>query len=110
MKQVTRLLTAVVQEQDAEPASLALQALGVHVFRLPSVGGFLRRRSVTLLVGIHSSQQEAVMAALAKSCRRRVEYVATPLEGSPLPFPSPAPVNVGGATIFVLDVERYEEF
>jgi len=39
-----------------------------------------------------------------------VEYLAIPLEGSPMPLPTPVPVTVGGATVFTLPVERYEEF
>lgn len=48
--------------------------------------------------------------ALQTACRQRVEYLAIPLEGSPLPMPSPVPVTVGGATVFTFPVDRYEEF
>jgi uncharacterized protein YaaQ len=51
-----------------------------------------------------------VRVALQKSCRQRVEYLAIPLEGSPLPLPTPVPVTVGGATVFTIPVERFEEF
>jgi hypothetical protein len=54
--------------------------------------------------------REQALVALQKSCRQRVEYLAIPLEGSPLPLPTPVPVTVGGATVFVLPVERFEEF
>ena len=53
--------------------------------------------------------EEAVVTILRQNCRTRVEYVTIPLEGSPLPLPAPTPITVGGATIFVFDVERYEE-
>jgi uncharacterized protein YaaQ len=46
---------------------------------------------------------------LRKSCRQRVEYLSMPLEGSPLPMPTSIPVTVGGATVFALPVERFEE-
>jgi uncharacterized protein YaaQ len=108
-KPINRLMTVVVQEQDAENAVNALTKLGISLTRLPSTGGFLDRRNATLLIGLNDSLEEATVLALSKSCRKRVEYIATPLEGSPLPFPSPTPINVGGATIFVLEVEQYEE-
>jgi len=38
-----------------------------------------------------------------------VEYLTMPLEGSPLPMAAPISVMVGGATVFVLPVESYEE-
>jgi uncharacterized protein YaaQ len=109
-KPIDRMMTAVVQEQDVENAIQSLTRLGISLTRLPSTGGFLGRRNATLLVGMNHTQEQMAVQALSKSCRKRVEYVATPLEGSPLPFPSPTPITVGGATIFLFDVERYEEF
>jgi uncharacterized protein YaaQ len=46
---------------------------------------------------------------LEESCRQRIEYLTLPLEGSPLPMPTPVPVTVGGATVFALPVEHFEE-
>ena len=108
-KPVNRLITAVIQEQDVENAINALTKLGISLTRLPSTGGFLGRRNATLLIGLNESQEELAVRTLAKSCRKRIEYVATPLEGSPLPFPSPTPITVGGATIFSFVIEHYEE-
>jgi uncharacterized protein YaaQ len=107
---INRLMTAVVQEQDAENAINALTKLGISATRLPSIGAFLGRRNATLLIGLDDSLIQTAMKSLRKSCRRRIEYVATPLEGSPLPFPSPTPITVGGATIFTFEVEKYVEF
>lgn len=107
---INRLMTAVIQEQDLENAATALNRLGLVVTRLPSVGGFLGRRNATLLIGFADGQEEAAVAALSKACRRRVEYVAAPLEGAPLPYPAPTPIMVGGATIFTFEVEQYLEF
>jgi uncharacterized protein YaaQ len=109
-KPINRLLTAVVQEQDVENAISTLNRLGISLTRLPSTGGFLGRRNATLLVGMNNTQEQMAISALQKSCRKRVEYVATPLEGSPLPFPSPTPITVGGATIFIFEVEQFVEF
>lgn len=104
------LMTAIVQEQDVDLATRALSALGVPVFHLASTGGFLGRRNATLLVGLQEAKEDEVRVALQKSCRQRVEYLAIPLEGSPLPLPTPVPVTVGGATVFTIPVERFEEF
>lgn len=107
--EVNRIMTVVVQEQDVETAINALIQTGASVTHLASTGGFLGRRNATLIIGLNQQKLELAVGALTKSCRRRVEYVATPLEGSPLPFPSPTPITVGGATIFTLEVERYIE-
>ena len=104
-----RLMTVVVQEQDVDAAMQALKKSGFGSTRLASIGGILGRRSSTLFIGLVTGQEEAVVNILRQNCRTRVEYVTIPLEGSPLPLPAPTPVTVGGATIFVLDLDRYEE-
>ena len=103
------LMLAVLQEQDVEPATQALEPLGATVVYMASSGGFLGRRNATLLIGLPDGSEEATLKALENSCRQRVEYMTMPLEGSPLPMPTPIPVTVGGATVFALQVERYEE-
>jgi len=105
-----RLVSAVIQEQDLENSLSLLTKLGFSVTHLPSSGGFLGRQSITLLIGLKAGQEKSVVEALSSSCKQRVEYVSTPVEAGPIPFPNPIPVNVGGATIFVFEVERYEEY
>jgi CPA1 family monovalent cation:H+ antiporter len=107
---VERLLTAIIQLQDVEEATNALETLDVAVTRFPSVGGFLGRTNVTLLIGLPAGLESRVIDTLKQSCRRRVEFLASPIEGSPVPMGKPIEINVGGATIFAFDVERYEEF
>ena len=104
------ILTAVIQEQDVDLALRALEQVHAPVTHLASAGGFLGRRNATLLIGLNDGDEEKVLIALQSSCRQRIEYLAIPLEGSPLPMPTPVPVTVGGATIFTLPVEQFEEF
>jgi len=103
------LVLAIVQEQDLDVAMRAVGPYGAPVVYLASAGGFLGRRNATILVGLPKGREEDVLRELRKSCRQRVEYLSMPLEGSPLPMPTPIPVTVGGATVFALPVERYEE-
>mgnify|MGYP001007038670 CR=1 FL=1 len=104
-----KLLMAVVQAQDADVAENKVREMGVSVTRLPSIGAFLGRRNATLLIGLPPSQVESVLNTFKENCRQRVEYIAVPLESAPLPLPSPTPITVGGATIFTLEVEHFEE-
>jgi uncharacterized protein YaaQ len=103
------LMTVIVQEQDVDVAERALALLEVPVIRLASTGGFLGRRNATLFIGLPQGLEEQVLAALRQSCRQRIEYLAIPMEGAPLPLPTPVPVTVGGAKVFALPVERFEE-
>ncbi len=103
------LMLAVIQEQDIETATRALEPSGAIVVYMASAGGFLGRRNATLLIALPEGGEDTALKALETSCRQRVEYLTMPLEGSPLPMPTPIPVTVGGATVFALPVERFEE-
>jgi uncharacterized protein YaaQ len=107
---VNTLFIAVVQAQDAEVAENSLGKLDLPVTRLPSVGGFLGRRNATLLIGLPIDRKTEIEAVLRENCRQRVEYIAVPLESAPLPLPVPTPIIIGGATVFSIDVEYFEEF
>jgi len=104
------LMLAVLQEQDLDTATRTLEHLGAPVVYLASVGGFLGRRSATLLIGLPEKMEEKTLQVLQKSCRQRVEFVASPLDGTSIPLPQPAQVTIGGATIFTFEVEFYDEF
>jgi uncharacterized protein YaaQ len=103
------LLMAVIQSQDVDHAESALEKLNINITRLASTGGFLGRRNATLYLGLPVDKEEIVLQTLKKTCRQRVEYIAVPLESAPLPLPAPTPITIGGANIFALDVEHFEE-
>ena len=103
------LLIAVVQAQDVENAEASLVQLGLVAERLPSIGGFLGRRNATLLIEMPENRHEEVLRCLHDTCRQRTEYIAVPLESAPLPLPTPTPITIGGATIFGLEVDHFEE-
>jgi uncharacterized protein YaaQ len=107
---VQLMVLAVVQDQDLDTTTRALQDLGAPVVTVASSGGFLGRRNATLLIGLPSGSEERVLETLRTTCRQRVEYMTMPVEGAPMPMPAPIQVTVGGATVFALPVERHEEF
>jgi uncharacterized protein YaaQ len=104
-----RMFIAVVQAQDADVAENTIREMNISVTRLPSIGAFLGHRNATLLIGLPFDKQTEILAAFKANCRQRVEYIAVPLESAPLPLPSPTPITVGGATVFSLEVEHFEE-
>ena len=107
---IHQMMLVVVQDQDLEPALLALKALDVPALHMVSSGGFLGMRNATLLVGLPDHLEEAIVTSLHETCRKRVEYLALPMEGLNLQLPSPMEIPVGGATVFTFPVDRFEEF
>jgi uncharacterized protein YaaQ len=108
--QASKMIIAVIQAQDIDAAFSALKTVSITATRLPSVGGFLGRRNATLLLQLNPDDVQKAEEALKKSCQQRIEYLAVPLESAPLPLPTPTPINVGGATIFDINIEHFEEF
>ena len=107
---VNSLMAAVIQEPDLENVLATMNKLGFSVTRLSSTGGFLSRKNITLLVGIQEGREEAAVKILRNICKRRLEFISSPLHGSAFPMPTPTQVNVGGATVFFFKVESYDEY
>jgi uncharacterized protein YaaQ len=107
---ITTLMAAVIRAGDLENAISALTQIGFSVDHLPSTGGFLNHRNVTLLVGLPAGREAAAVKALERATRGDVRYVPAPFPETTLPLPAPAEVKVGGATLFTFEVDSYEEF
>jgi uncharacterized protein YaaQ len=107
---VNSLMAAVIHEADLENAISALTKIGFAVDYLPSTGGFLNHRSVTLLVGLPAGREAAAVKALERASRGQVKYVPSPFPDKTLHMPELVPVRVGGVTIFTCEVDSYEEF
>ncbi|HYW25663.1 MAG TPA: cyclic-di-AMP receptor [Terriglobales bacterium] len=106
-----KLVVAIVQGEDAGQTVQALSEAGISVTKLASSGGFLQQGNVTLLIGIEDERVEQVLELVRTNCRERNRYL-TPMppmvEPGEVFMPFPVEVQVGGATIFVLDVEQFE--
>lgn len=108
-----KLVVAVVQDKDSHKLLEALMQAGHRATKLASTGGFLREGNTTLLVGATDDKVDDVVGIIRRTCKAR-EQLVTPLSpmGGPADsyIPYPVEVLVGGATVFVLNVERFEKF
>jgi uncharacterized protein YaaQ len=106
------MIVAIVQGEDAGQLVQTLSAAGVSTTRLASSGGFLQQGNATLLIGVDDERVEGVVRIIRDNCRERNRYL-TPMppmvEAGEMFMPYPVEVQVGGATVFVLPVERFEK-
>lgn len=105
-----QLILAIVQDEDAGPVIEALTSAGFRATRINTVGGFLRKGNATVVVGVEKSRLHRALLIVRDNCETRTEFFVptAPGEvGEPYPL-DPIQVQVGGATVFVLDVERFE--
>jgi uncharacterized protein YaaQ len=107
-----KLIMAIVQAVDARALMDGLMAQGFRATKIGSTGGFLVRGNVTVLAGVEDDQVGAVLDILRKYCHSRREFVSpvVPISDSAAArgWSQPVQVEVGGTTVFVLDVERFE--
>jgi len=85
---------------------------GFGVTKLATTGGFLRAGNTTLIVGVDVNKLPEAMAIIEKICKSRKQIATSPSSVSGdtgMYMPYPIEVVVGGATIFVLDVEQFKK-
>ena len=107
-----KLIIVILQDKDTPPLLDALNEREFRVTKLASSGGFLRSGNTTLLIGVEEQQVDEVVELIKEHCSSRTQMVnpVSPVGGttdSYLPFP--VEVTVGGATVFVVDVDKYEQ-
>lgn len=108
-----KLVFAVVSSEDDHVVVKHLNKGGFSVTKMASTGGFLRVGNTTLLVGAEEENVEDVIEIIKKYSKRRKQFFvnAEPYIGAAGmdSIHSANEIEVGGATVFVVDVERFEK-
>lgn len=107
-----KLVMAIVHEKDQRHIQDSLLEGGYQFTNVASTGGFLREGNVTLMIGVDEEQVDQVIEIVKESCQTREQYVNVmppTMEPVGTVIPSPVKVMVGGAIIFVLNVDRFEK-
>lgn len=107
-----KLLIAIVHKEDSGNLVDVLIAEKYQVTKLDSVGGFLREKNVTIMLGLENKKVPDVLKIIKKNCRTRTEYI-TPAPQTTQPgelfVPNPVEVKVGGATVFILKIDEFKQ-
>ena len=108
-----KLVITVVHDRDKSRITESLLRNGFKFTKIGSTGGFLREGNVTLLIGVEAKELDNCLQVIGDSCKTREQFVnVLPPDAAPVGtfMPSPVKVLVGGAVVFVVDVERFERF
>jgi uncharacterized protein YaaQ len=106
-----KLILAVIQNEDEDALVHDLEERNVGATRIGTSGGFLRATNVTLMMAVEDGQVDSVLDLLRIHCKRRVQHLSPLLPNLEARerFLGSIPVEVGGATVFVLPVDRMEK-
>ena len=106
-----KLLITIVQNDDVSALTEAIVKSGHSATKLSSSGGLLRSGNTTLLIGVEDTDVEQMLEIIRSTCRERKITMPDTFGLSdtvmPYRFKGSYEVVVGGATVFILDVEKF---
>lgn len=106
-----KLVIAIVEDEDSIDLIDVLIEGEYRVTKLATTGGFLKSGNTTLMVGVEEEKVKGVIDIIKDVCKKRKEILAAPttLNGGEGAYIQQYPihVSVGGATVFVIDVDQF---
>ncbi|EOS64735.1 MULTISPECIES: cyclic-di-AMP receptor [unclassified Anaerotruncus] len=105
-----KLIFAIVSNDDSSRVSKELTKNRFSVTRLATTGGFLMAGNTTFLIGTDDDKVDEVISIIGKHSKKRTQMVPSSASyGVGMYTSFPVEVQVGGATIFVTNIERFEK-
>lgn len=105
-----KMVIAIVHDHDAHNLLETLNKDGFQVTKLASTGGFLREGNTTFLIGAEKDRLEDLKMIIKENCQTRKKTIApmSPVANTLESYYSfPMEIQIGGATIFIIDVEEF---
>lgn len=105
-----KMVVAIVHDHDAADLLEELTTSGFQATKMASTGGFLREGNTTFMIGTDQEHVEEVLDIIKDNCESRkktvapMSPVANSLEGY---YSFPMEIKIGGATVFIIDVEQF---
>ena len=106
-----KMITAIINRDDTSAVVGNLTKSGFSVTKLATTGGFLLAGNTTLLIGVEDEKVDEALAIIEEHSKKRsqlVPPVGTSADGAMMSIP--IEVTVGGATVFVTNVETFKKF
>ena len=86
-----KMIIAILRDEDSDNVLQALIGANLRVTRIASTGGFFRRGSTTLMIGLADDRVDEAIQIIRENCR------------------SPIEPGIKRATLFVLNVAHFEQ-
>ena len=107
-----KMIFAIVNKDDSGAVQSALTREGFSATKLATTGGFLHGGNTTLMIGVDKEKVEETLDIIKSKSSTRKEFMVIPstLPGYADSSPTPVQVTLGGATVFIVDVEQFYRF
>ena len=105
-----KMVLAIINYDDSQDVISSLMKAGFSITKLATTGGFLKAGNVTILIGLDESKLDECFDIIREHSSSRKQIMPATAElGMGFFLSTPVQVEVGGATVFVLNVERFEK-
>lgn len=103
-----KLVIGIINNDDANDLLAEITKASFQATKLSTSGGFLKLGNVTVLVGVEDDKVQEVVEIFKTCCSRRTQMIPTtpPYLGEGFVSAAPVQVTIGGATLFIIDVEK----
>lgn len=104
-----KLIMAIISSDDSRETLDRLTKSGFRATVIGTTGGFLREGNTTIFLGLDDPKVPQAVEIVRSVCRRRAQWVSPlpTLEGPGLEMAEPIEVSIGGAVVFVMNVEQF---
>ena len=104
-----KLVIGIINSDDASELLGQITKSGFQATKLSTSGGFLKIGNVTVLVGVEDEKVDEVVGIFRNCCSRRTQMIpaAPPFMGEGFISAAPVEVTIGGATLFIVDVDKF---
>ncbi len=103
-----KLILSILNSDDANDVLHNLTKHGFAATKMATTGGFLMEQNVTILMGVDEERVQQAIDIIKKQSHSRKQEVSSRSKGNGYDPMIPGDVVVGGATIFVLDIQHFE--
>lgn len=111
-----KLLFAIINNDDSHAVQSALTKNGIQTTKLASSGGFLMAGNTTFMICSEDERVDEILEIIKKHSHKRRQFVPNSSSlsvggagGAGAYTGFPVEVTVGGATVFVTNIERFEK-
>ncbi len=100
------LMIIIVQEQDYESLAKTLVRNGILATKFVTEGLYLNKKNITLIICIERVREEDILEYIRQSCTERFEERQVWEYNGKVMTEVVRNVKIGGATVFISDIDR----